>query len=113
MAGSVGVGMFKITAAYAKENVADVDTFYGVGVIYKMNKADTISLGYGRGEESQKGVGVGDNSTKVITLGYERNMGKGVKIGASLFKVSRSGDSLTAAQQNDGMGFVTGLKLKF
>jgi outer membrane protein OmpU len=113
MAGSVDVGMLKITAAYAKENVADVDTFYGVGVIYKMNKADTISLGYGVGEESQKGVGTGDNSEKVITLGYERNMGKGVTLAASLFKVSRSGDSLTAAEQNDGMGFVTGLKLKF
>jgi outer membrane protein OmpU len=112
VAGSVGVGKFKITAAYAKENVADIDEFWGVGVIYKMNKADTISLGYGRGEESQRGVGNGDREEKVITLGYERNMGKGVKVGASLFKVSRSGD-LTVAGGNDGMGFVTGLKLKF
>jgi len=111
MAGSVGVGMFKITAAYAKENVTDVDKFWGVGVIYKMSKADTISLGYGNGEESQRGVGNGDREQKVISLGYERNMGKGVKLGASLFKVSRTG--VTGAAGNDGMGFVTGLKLKF
>jgi outer membrane protein OmpU len=113
MKGEVGLGNLTFTAAYAKENIADIDTFWGAGVMYKMNKADTISLGYGVGEESQKGVGTGDNSEKVITLGYERNMGKGVTLAASLFKVSRSGDSLTAAEQNDGMGFVTGLKLKF
>jgi outer membrane protein OmpU len=112
-AGSVDFGKFKITAAYAHENTADMNEFWGAGVIYKMTNADTVSLGYGRGEETQKGVGVGDNSEKVITLGYERNLGKGVALGASLFKVSRSGGGLTALQLNDGMGFVTGLKLKF
>lgn len=111
MKGEVGLGKFTVTAAYARENIADIDTFWGAGVKYKMNKADTISLGYGNSEESQKGAGVADQESELITLGYERNMGKGVTFGASLFNVSRSGG--TDVQNADGMGFVSGLKLKF
>jgi hypothetical protein len=111
MKGSVGVGNFTVSAAYGRENSADIDTFWGAGVKYKMNKADTISLGYGVGEETQA-TGAADEEEKLITLGYERDMGKGVAFGASLFRVSRSGNA-AAADNADGIGFVSGLKLKF
>jgi outer membrane protein OmpU len=111
-AGSLDFGAFKITAAFAKENAdADLDQFYAAGVVYKMDKVSTVSLAYAKGEETQKGVGVADESTKIITLGYARNMGKGVSFEGSLFKVSNT--QATAAESNDGIGLVGGLKIKF
>ena len=116
IAGKVGLGAFTLTGAYAKEQITDTDEFWGVSGLYKMNKSSTISIAYGVGTESQNGnsTTIGqDNEDKVITIGYERNMGKGVTFAASAFKTSVSGPALTAAQQNDGFGFVSGLKLKF
>jgi hypothetical protein len=112
IAGKLGFGNYYVSGAYSKEDISDVDTFYGFSIGGKMGK-HAFSLGYGKGEESQRGAGVGDRTTKVITAGYERNMGKGVTWASSVFKTSVDGADLAAADLNDGVGVVTGLKLKF
>jgi hypothetical protein len=107
---------FRITGAYAKEQIGDTDEFWGVSGLYKLNKADTVSLAYGKGTETQNGnsTTIGqDNKNTVLTLGYERDLGKGVSFNASLFKNHASGPGLTAAASNDGVGIVSGLALKF
>lgn len=116
IAGSVGFGAFTLTGAYAKEQIADTDEFWGVSALYKMDKSSTISIAYGVGTESQNGnsTTIGqENKDKLITIGYERNMGKGVTFAASAFKTSVSGPGLTDALKNDGFGVVSGLNLKF
>ena len=116
IAGSVGFGAFTLTGAYAKEQITDTDEFWGVSGLYKMNKSSTISIAYSVGTESQNGnsTTIGqDNEDKLITIGYELNMGKGVTFAASAFKTSVSGPALTDANKNDGFGVVSGLSLKF
>ena len=108
--GWVSFSGLKLGVAYAKENIADKDEWIAVSAVYKAKK-NSFSLGYGKGEETQKGVGVADTSQAVTALSYQRNLGKGVNFGASLFKVSNS--QATAAASNGGFGLVGGLKLRF
>jgi hypothetical protein len=111
--GSLGFGAFTVTGAYAREQAGDDDQFWGVSGLYTMGK-HTFSLAYSLGTETQDGANIAqDEEVKLVTLGWERSLGKGATLGASLFKISRSGGGMTEAQANDGVGLVTGLKLKF
>jgi hypothetical protein len=112
--GSIGYGAFTVTGAYAREDISDTDEFWGISGLYTMGK-HKFSLAYGIGTETNPGQNIGDNENEVVTLGWERNLGKGATIGASVFRMSneRAGVAAPAAALNDGYGVVTGLKLKF
>lgn len=109
----VSVGAATITAAYASENLTDRDTFWGVGLIWKLDKTQKISIGYGFGEETKRGAGVDNQDSSVVTLGYTRNLGKGVSLAASIFRADLDAAGTGSANDREGWGAVGGLKIKF
>lgn len=109
----VTAGAATVTAAYAKENLTDKDTFWGVGLIWKLDKMQKVSIGYGFGEETQRGVGNEDRDSSVLTFGYTRNMGKGVSLAASVFRADLDSDGTGTVNDREGWGVVGGLKIKF
>ena len=57
------------------------DKFTGAGLIYKLDKANSVVL-VGKGKRTNTG---GSDRGVVYTFGAERNLGKGVSVSASVF----------------------------
>ena len=118
VAADVSMGSFRVTAAYAHEyDTNDDDIFWGIGVRYKLDKVNEISVGYGN-SETQAGTGGTDETTKLYTLGYNRNMGKGVNFAASLFKTDHDDSTAAGAQTGrnrdvNDFGIVGGIRVNF
>lgn len=105
-------GAMTITAAYMKEDLASTDeTFNGVGLIYKLDKVNSISLGYGNHEKKTISSGATQDET-VITGGVSRNLGNGVSAQASVFYGERE-DSAASSNDMDDTGLVAGFKVRF
>lgn len=105
-------GPVAVTGAYAKENnTSDVD-FIGGGVIFSLSKMNRVSAGFSYSETE-----VGKNTTRestLVTIGYERKVGKGISFAASGFwgEDDRGAGSGTGTKRN-GVGLVTGFKIGF
>jgi outer membrane protein OmpU len=83
-------GAARLSMTYAKENdVGNTDTWFAVGLRYKLDKVNEISLGYSVGTEKDGGANPdADLEAKWYTFGYNRNLGKGVNLAASIFHVN-------------------------
>jgi len=101
-------GPVHVTGAYAFENRATMATFYGGGVIVKLDKLNRVSAGFSYSEETDGGADVGDGT--LVTVGFERKMGKGISFAASAFYVETD---LAASDVRDGYGLVGGFKVGF
>lgn len=113
-AAKVTVGAATLSGAWARENVGlggDTDEFWGVGLLYKVNKATAVSVAYGRGTETLHTAGEPENESYTITGGIEHKVGKGVSFAASIFKID--GDQQGTANDRDGVGVVGGMRIKF
>ena len=108
----IGSGPLTFAAAYMKEDLASTeDTFAGASVVYKLDKVNSVSLSYGNFETKTISSGATVDDT-VYTLGFARNLGKGVSFAASIFD-GETEDSGTATNNADGHGVVGGFKVKF
>ena len=116
---NVGFGNFTVGASYGhteddyglNKTNQDLDAF-DVGVSYAMDAA-TVSLSYGYEEVDNSG----DIST--VDLGMAYVLGAGVTWKSSLYWFDQDADAVNLAgddgitNDNDGYGFVTGLRLDF
>jgi hypothetical protein len=108
----ISSGPLTFAAAYMKEDLATVDdTFTGASVVYKLDKVNAISLSYGNYETKTISSGATVDDT-VYTLGFSRNLGKGVTFAASIFD-GETKDTSDATANADGHGVVGGFKVKF
>jgi len=108
----VASGPLTFTAGWKKEDFASTDeSFAGAGLMYKLDKVNTISIGYGNHETKTDSSGATKDDT-VISLGYARNLGKGVTFAASLAHGEYE-DSATPANDADGVAAVAGFAVKF
>jgi len=108
----VGSGPITFSAAYMKEDLSTTeDSFAGAAVVYKLDKVNSISLSYGNYETKTISSGATVDDT-VYTLGFARNLGKGVSLQASIFD-GETEDSSTSTNNADGHGVVAGLKVSF
>ena len=76
---------------------------------YKFGK-NTMSIGWSEATEDKKKTGAGKGTSDIITVGFERNLGKGVTLAASVFNAE---DKEPGTKSTGGFGAVGGLKLKF
>jgi outer membrane protein OmpU len=108
---SLAQGPLSLTVGYAKEdfNATNEQTFVGAGLIYKLDKVNSISFGFSRGEKATATANT-DLEEDLITLGYSRNLGKGVSFAASAFNVSTGHEASTNVDEN---GFVAGFSVNF
>jgi hypothetical protein len=112
-AADIRFGPARITAAYAFEDLSGrtEDTHYGASFIYAIDKVNTVSLGYGNGESLRSATRTIES--EFYTLGYSRNMGKGVSFAASAFMVDTDAGLAGETSDVDGWGVVGGLRLAF
>lgn len=110
MMAKVGMGAMTLSAAYSVENEADTFEFMSVGAIYKMNKSDSVSIGYMEGSTDVAGSTTTDTGGNVTTIGFARNLGGGVTLGASIFQVETTHDTETNVSD---MGIVGNIVVKF
>jgi hypothetical protein len=106
---SVSMGKMSFSAGYSRENEANTSEFLSVGAIYKLNKKDSVSFGYSDGE-TDVAASTANTSGSVMTVGFARNLGGGVTLAASGFKVETDHVSATNVSE---IGIVGGLKVKF
>jgi hypothetical protein len=107
---NVKAGKNTFTAFSNNEESGTTDnTDVGVAVMHKLNKTDTISLQMGAAKKDVASTGSDQEST-VITAGYEKNLGGGVKFAGSIFNIETDNDSGTNVGD---MGVVGGFKVSF
>lgn len=107
---SVSMGAMSLSAGYSVENESDTNTFMSLGAIYKLNKTDSVSIGYSDGETDVAGSTTTDKGGNVTTIGFARNLGGGVTLAASIFQAETTHDAVTNVKD---MGVVGGLVVKF
>lgn len=113
-AAKVTVNGFTLSGAWAKENYGlggSTFSFWGVGGLYRINKATSVSLAYGKGTEDIHDSSSPDNESWVLTGSVERFVGHGVSFAASVFHadVNQQGTS----DDHNGTGVVGGMRMKF
>jgi hypothetical protein len=108
---NVGFGGFTVGASYISEDDDTTKNTFSVGVRYKAGM-NAFSVGYQYADSSVINS-TEDDEGKLITVGYERTLGPGVTLGASIAKVDWDGSGTGASQDNDGIMIVTGIKLDF
>src|SRR5690606_30629482 len=90
VAGKLDVGPVRLTAGYVYESLLTRDErFWGVGLIYRINPAHAVSLGYSDGQRPNTSGPPPfslKNDDHVIAAGWETDLGKGVSLGASIFQ---------------------------
>jgi len=107
---NVKTGAITMTLFTAREDSGTTkNNDVGAAIMYKMNKADTVSLQIGAAEKDAVGTG-SDQETTVVTAGYSKNMGGGVSLNASIFNIDTDNDS---GSNVSDMGVVGGFKVKF
>lgn len=106
----VAQGPITVTATMAEEDLSATreDKFTGAGLIYKLDKANSVSAGYGKGKRTN--TGGSDREQTVYTFGAQRNLGKGVSVSASVFNSETTNQTGTNV---DDSGFAAGIKVKF
>jgi len=102
-------GPMQITAAYAYENMRSIDTYFGIGVIYTTSKTEKVSVGWSRGLKKRLAGGADSQSSGILALGYEKNLGKGAKIKASVFNLDSNADAIDF----NNWGGVAGITIAF
>ena len=108
---NVGFSGFTIGAAYIQENEDTTKDTFNVGVRFKAG-ANAFSAAYQYAENDVANTSTEDEG-KLFTVGYERTLGPGVTLGASVAKVDWDGSGTGASKDNDGVMVVTGVKLSF
>jgi hypothetical protein len=113
----VGFGNFTVGGSYGHKdkgfatttttNRADDTSGFDLGVAYAMDAAK-VSVSYAHGKSTD---GTDGNDVDTVDLGMAYTLGAGVEWKTSVFWFNS--DSKTAADENDGYGAVTGLKLSF
>jgi len=103
-------GPFTLTATSNQEETRTnrKDKFTGAGLIYKLDKANSVSAGYGKGKRVN--TGGSDREQTVYTFGASRNLGKGVSVSASVFNAETQNASGTNV---DDTGFAAGIRVNF
>ncbi|MDA0651656.1 MAG: hypothetical protein O3C49_00070, partial [Proteobacteria bacterium] len=98
--------------AYAKENLEAKDVmWYGVGAVYSMTKVDKVSAGWGHGETQDGLAGAVDTENDIITIGWSRDLGKGISFaGSGFYSEEELG---TSAKNPKGYGLVAGIRMTF
>ncbi len=106
----LSTGPFTITATNNTEETRSnrKDKFTGAGLIYKLDKANSVSAGYGKGKRVN--TGGSDTEQTVYTFGAQRNLGKGVSVSASVFNSETQNQTGTNV---DDTGFAAGIKVSF
>ncbi|MEQ5775899.1 porin [Thalassospira sp. NFXS8] len=115
---NLGFGNFTVGASYGQKDKefgftedgtpnGDDTTGFDIGVAYAMDAA-SVSLSYAHGESTD---GTDGNDVDTVDLGLAYALGAGVDWKTSIFWFNS--DSNTAANENDGYGAVTGIKLSF
>jgi len=108
--GAVSFSGLKLSATRAHENNAtDTDSYWAVAALYKAGK-NSFSIGYSEAESDKAADGSGKDVSDIITVGYQKNMGKGVTWASSIV---HAGYTKAATAKVDGTAVVTGLKVKF
>jgi len=104
-------GPYTITAAHMTEEKSSTEDneFTGVGLIYKLDKVNSVSFGWGQGSVDKAGT-TNDQENTVTTIGFKRSLGKGVSVEASLFNNESDDGSSTNYDDN---GLVGGIKVNF
>jgi hypothetical protein len=74
---------------------------------------NAFSVAYQQSEDTAGTASSTDDETKLFTVGYERTLGPGVTLGASVAKVDYDGEGTGTGEDNDGFMVVTGIKLNF
>ena len=110
--GAVTFGPATITGAYAYENLGSMRTFWAGGARVSISKMDRVSLGVSYSEN--EAAGSTNRESTLVTLGYERNVGKGIKFAASGFwgEDDRGAGSGTGTSR-EGVGLVGGFRVGF
>jgi len=105
-------GPFTVTATSASEEISATrkDKFIGAGLIYKLDKANSVSVGYGKGKRVN--TSAADREQTTYTFGAQRNLGKGVSISASVFNMETQNASGVGTNVDD-TGFAAGIKVSF
>ena len=108
----LSTGPYTITATNSEEKLAanDKQKFFGAGLIYKLDKANSLSVGYGKGQKVN--TSGSDTEQTVYTVGASRNLGKGVSISASVFNSETQNQSASSTNVDD-TGFAAGVRVNF
>jgi len=107
-------GPVRVTAAWAMENIRDIDTYWGVGVIVRTSKTESVSVGFSRSLDKQNADANGQvdsQSSDVLAFGYQKNLGKGATLSASVFKAANN--NAGTANDFDTWGAVGGFRIRF
>jgi len=108
----VSQGPVSVTVGYGVEEFTATDerTFMGAGLIYKLDKVNSVSVGFSQGKKKTN-TAASDLEENIATIGFSRNLGKGVSFQASAFNVDTNhGTSTTNVNEN---GLVGGVKVSF
>jgi len=107
MTAKIGFSGLTLSATHAHENnAADTDSYWAVAALYKAGK-NAFSIGYVEGEED---TGSAKNESQLVTVGFERNLGSGVKWSSS---IANAEDKQSGSTKVDGIAIVSGFKMKF
>ncbi|OKH87379.1 porin [Thalassospira sp. TSL5-1] len=122
---NVGFGNFTVGASYGQkdkdygvnENVtgkADDTTGFDIGVAYSMDAAQ-VSLSYAHGDivTNTQGAASTGSDIDTVDLGLRYQLGAGVSWRTSVFWFDSDDKAAGGANDNDGFGAVTGLRLDF
>jgi hypothetical protein len=109
---NVGFGGVTIGASYINENETFTKDNFNVGVRYKAGM-NAFSAAYQLATTETAAGTSDDDEATLFTFGYERTLGPGVKVGASVAKVDWDGAGTGAASDNDGIIVVGGVRLDF
>ena len=109
---TVGQGATTVTFMTQDEDngSGQKDKDMGVGIMHKLNKADTVSFQYGIAERQP--TSGSDLKTTIATAGYSKNLGGGVKFEGSIFNVDVDNGSGSSNNVSE-TGVVAGFKVKF
>ncbi|SOC17368.1 porin [Thalassospira xiamenensis] len=120
---NVGFGNFTVGGSYGVKS-DDYDRFdgqaklyddtvgYDIGVSYAMDAA-SVSLSYAHGDIYTGTASTAGNEIDTVDLGLAYTLGAGVTWKSSVFWFDDEGRAAGTADDNDGYGVVTGLKLDF
>ena len=108
----VSSGAYTISAFSAEEDTGSgvKNTDAGAAIKYQMSKSTAASLQYGAA--TNEAVNGDDDTTTILTAGYQKKLGGGVSFEGSIFNADIDNDS-DSSENISEMGIVGGFKVKF